>query len=221
MGLEINVGLLGYFLEDEADSGMRPFTEDLDAVNDALRRAGLPRVSEPPADEVEPVELTLGPTSGLQGLRRLAAHAWAGRDLPPPSADPPEDDPLLVRYYESRGEDGAAGAPRFDHLILHPDSSGYYVPLDFEAVLVPDPSSVLAGEVGSSQRLGEELARLAELLEVPPALDPEDEELWAAYDSAGGASEGWRRHGVEAFVCVRLLDAARASVRSGALLVFG
>lgn len=220
MGLEVGVGLLGYFLEDEADEQFRPFTEELGALNEVLREAGLPGFSEPSGDGIEPVELSLGPTSGLQSLRRVAAHAWAGRDVPAPSEEPAEDDRLLARYYESHGEAGEAGAPRYDHLVLHSDSSGYYVPLDFERVLVPGASSVLAGEVGSSHRLCEELQRLADLLELPPGLDPDAEELWEAYDSTAEPSAGWKRHGVEAFVCARLLHASRASVQTGAALVF-
>lgn len=220
MGLDASVGLVAFYLEDEADSKVRPFTEDVAAVNDALREAGLPRFSEPPGDGFEPVELTLGPSSALQALRRVAAHAWGGRDVPEPTEGPAEEDPLLVSYYESRGEGDGEG-PRFDHLVLHSDSSGYYVPFDFEAVIRPDVSSVLSGEVGSSQRLSEELGRLADLLGLPVDLDPDADELWRAYDSTPADASGWRCHGVESFVCARLLHASRASVERGALLAFG
>lgn len=207
MALEVSVGLLGYFLEDEDGAGF--YTEELAAVNDALREAGLPAFAEPAADEVEPVELTLGPVSGLQALRRVAAHVRAGGGVPPPSEEPAEEDPVLAAYYETRGDDGDPRAPRFDHLVLHADASGCYVPLAFDRVL---------GEVGSSHRLREELEPLAEMLGLPAEVEPESGELWDAYDTPG---EGWKRHGVEAFVCARLLHAARASVEHKALLAFG
>jgi hypothetical protein len=54
MGLDVSVGLLGAFLEDEADEGFRPYTEDVAAVNATLRAAGLAPFTEPPPDGIEP-----------------------------------------------------------------------------------------------------------------------------------------------------------------------
>jgi hypothetical protein len=53
----------------------------------------------------------------------------------------------------------------------------------------------------------------------PFGIDPESEELWQASDQQGEGA-GWRRYGVESFTCVRLLAAARESLKRGAAVVF-
>lgn len=51
-------------------------------------------------------------------------------------------------------------------------------------------------------------------------IDPESEEVWeAAGDSSQGDSK-WNHYGVESFSCIRLMATARASIESGAAIVF-
>ena len=85
----------------------------------------------------------------------------------------------------------ALGGERFDHLLLHSDHDGFYVPIPFERVLRGDAGGV--GEVGSSYALRDELETLARSLE-PGS--------------------------VEAVTCAGLLEAAVASLERGALLMF-
>jgi hypothetical protein len=106
---------------------------------------------------------------------------------------------------------------RFDHLLVHSDAEGFYVPVEFDEVLFSDgvPGTML----GSSQALSRECEELAQALGVPADLDPESEELWSASEEQG-AGDGWRQYGVESFTCVRLLAAARESVQRRAAVVF-
>ena len=230
MGLTIEVGALATLLEDDAE-GARYIEEQLGKVNAVLRDAGLPQHDEP---------RTLGPEhrwsadmwgySGLHYLRRIAAHLAFGRPLPPPGTDEDTDDPLIDRYIADVGVDDAGWLKRmvrmprprrdFDHLIIHGDAEGFYMPFDFAEVLDTDPALEIAGGlIGSSVRLLRECDRLASALGIPDDIDSEDEALWEAAD-AQGEGEGWRRYGVEAFTCVRLREAARQSVASGSVIVF-
>jgi hypothetical protein len=186
MSLTATVGLVGVALASEDDPGFTPLREQVDELNRLLRSAGLPPHEEPELDD-DPLEVSLGSYGFLHRLRRVAAYRWAGEPAPEPGPAP-LDDPVLDRYYR---DDGAGGEPRFDHLILHSDHDGFYVPLRFERVLHGSPDGV--GSVGSSYALVEEL----ELLR-----------------------EGLGEDTVERATCDELLEAARASIEQGALLVF-
>ena len=92
------------------------------------------------------------------------------------------------------------------------------MPVDFDRVLLTGDEE-LGEMIGSSQQLLIECGRLREALGIPADLDAEAVELWDAADSQG-QGEGWRRYGVEAFTCMRLLRAAELSVQRGAAIVF-
>lgn len=219
MGLSITVGIRASALEDGA------VPKDYFAgVNAHLAAAGLPA-------HVEPVCEAWGAEmygySGLHYLRRVAASLALRGVVPPPGDEHAPDDPLLHQYYEratgtARGLRRLLGRPRprrlgFDHLMLHSDAEGYYVPIDFEQVIIVGDGAEM---IGSSQRLQAECTRLRDALGIPADLDPEGDEVWAAAD-AQGAGEGWRRYGIESFTCVRLLRAAELSVARGAAIEFG
>ncbi|MGC4998154.1 hypothetical protein [Streptomyces sp. DT195] len=69
-------------------------------------------------------------------------------------------------------------------------------------------------------RLLAETRRLAEALGLPEDLDPHSEEVFEAADAEEPAGEGWQRYGVESYVCLQLLQAARLSIASGAAIAF-
>jgi hypothetical protein len=188
-----------------------------------LAENGLPTYEEPETASWEPVSFDMYGYSGLHYLRRIAAHLAAGLPLPEPGDDGASEDPVQEAYY-----DAVTGkrklfrrSPRFDrrfdHLLVHSDAEGFYVPVEFDEVLFTDdvPGTML----GSSQRLVRECEEVADALGVPRELDPESEELWNA-SANQGEGEDWRRYGVESFTCVRLLAAARASAERGAAVTF-
>ncbi|MFG3093927.1 hypothetical protein [Streptomyces sp. NPDC048202] len=106
----------------------------------------------------------------------------------------------------------------FDHLVHHSDCEGYYVPIEFDHVIVD--KAVPGGYLGSSVRLLAETRRLAEALGLPEDLDPDSEEVFDAADADEPTAEGWQRYGVESYVCLQLLRAARLSVSTGAAIAF-
>lgn len=227
MGLDVVVGVFGEFDEVECEE----FAEDFTVVRRELAVAGLPDWAEPELCEDDVVVYdTYGP-AGLHHLRRVAAHLAASGAVPPPTGKDPAHDPVLQAAHASgpghvvvvRGgtadETGPASAePTFDHLIQHSDVEGYYVPVDFDAVLHSE--DVLGGYLGSSQRLLEECLRVAEALELPIDLDPEADEVRAAARGEVEDPAGWQRHGIASYTCLQLIGAAWHSIKTGAAITF-
>jgi hypothetical protein len=227
VGLSIFVGLGAALREEGDEESLEQLEREFGVVNDLLESFGLPPHEEPyELDAGRAVSLDLYGYSGLHYLRRVAAHLALGGELPPPGGEEAAQDPALREYYQLFDEnmlDGKAGAMRFQHLIIHSDAEGFYLPVDFEEVLVADPSLEVPGDnVGSSRRLLEECLELASALELPDGLDPESEEVWQAADNQGegGGETKWRRYGVESHTCLALIKACRASIETGAAVVF-
>ena len=231
MGLALEVGIL-VSLRGSDEEGLASYRGQFDAVNRALRAAGLGPHREPEGAVAGlPWSADMAWYSGLHTLRRIAAHLWAGEGVPPPGSAGDTADALSEAYYRRGGVapvpllgrllgGGGPRGPRFDHLMLHSDAEGYYLPLDFEKVVVPAASlQVAGGMIGSSPRLLRECEVLAEALGIPATVTADDEEVALAME-ARGQGAGWRRHGVETFCCLRLLEASRISVATGAALVF-
>ena len=222
MGLAVHVGILLDVAESDAEM-LDDLREEFVNVNTVLAENGLPTYDEPEAGSWKPLSFDMHGYSGLHYLRRIAAHLAAGRPLPSPGDDGASSDPVQEAYY-----DAVAGRPRlfrrrtsfdrrFDHLLVHSDAEGFYVPVEFDEVLFSEdvPGTML----GSSHALVRECEELMDALEIPSGIDPENEELCVASEEQG-RGEGWRRYGVEAFTCVRLLAAARASLERGAAVAF-
>ena len=109
----------------------------------------------------------------------------------------------------------------FDHLIMHSDAEGFYLPLEFANVLFPDESLEIAGGmVGSSYGLLRECERIAAVLEIPADLDETSDAVWEAADSQGEGSLKWERYGIESFSCICLMQGCRKSIEARAALVF-
>jgi hypothetical protein len=123
------------------------------------------------------------------------------------------DDALLNQVYAVL----PTGSPGpFDHLVHHSDCEGYYVPVEFERVIVDE--KVRGGYLGSSVRLLKETRRIAQAIGVPEDLDPDSEEVFEATDGETPATDGWQRYGAEAYVCLQLLRAAELSVTTGSAI---
>ncbi len=238
MGLNIRVGVLASH-EDEDDADY--FAEQMQLVNEVLADNGLAEFREPkdmPADKQ--CDYDLGPYSWLHQLRRFAAHLDLRGEVPEPGDEHAAADPVLERYFtlakrHNRPEPGfvkrVAGAAKasdepepklsFDHLILHSDAEGYYVPVAFPKVLYPSKDDIAGAMIGSSQALVEECRRIARALEIPAHLHPDSNELVQATDTQGQGAAMWQKYAIESFTCVRLLHAAEASVAAKSAIVFG
>lgn len=242
MGLALEVGMLSDLTVND-EEGTEWFREDLKKLDGVLANAGLAAHAEPAESAVHSTS-TYG-YSGLHYLRRCAAHLQFNGSLPPPLA-PDEQamhDPLYTRYSAEFVDenDGAepgtfakASTRLFDHLIMHSDAEGFYVPQDFDRVIISDDQAY--GWVGSSYALRRECARVAAALEIPSELfvDYESERFLKAIQNAQAAERKgwalfrpkpaplapWEQHPIAGMLCAKLHGFAGHSIQTGALLVF-
>lgn len=227
MGLALEVGFLADMLENDED-GAEWFETDIDKLNGFIKSQGLKPHEEP--REFEVFSCQMHGYSGLHYLRRIAAHLDLKGKLPEPGDENASSDPVLEEYSDIVVKElgfldklmkKEKRKLSFDHLLLHSDAEGYYLPQDFAEVLFPPEDLEIPGcMVGSSNRLMEECKRIAEALELPLDMDPEAEEVWDASAIQGEGDKLWQKYGVESFSCLRLHYAAKLSVDSGAMLVF-
>lgn len=227
MGLSIEVGILAD-LNDNDQEGAQRFRKEIDTLNRFLASEGLASHVEPESCEV--FSCDMWGYSGLHYLRRVAAHLDLRKRLPPPGDDDSAKDPVLGQYFQMVDNSSAGFLTRlfgrqstrtFDHLIVHGDAEGLYLPVDLDRVLtLSEDYPVAGGMVGSSVRLRDECARLALVLSLPLDIDLESDELLEAAESQGSGKQTWQRYGVESFTCLRLLHAARHSIKTGAAVVF-
>ena len=216
MGLGLEVGVLAD-LRGTDEEGFSSYHEQFEILNEVLRAEGL-------AEHAEPQELEDGFScamfgySGLHYLRRVAAHLALGKPIPPPGDGDAYKDPILNQDYWDRFRTGER--LEYQHLIVHSDAEGSYVPVDFERALVVTSFPLAGGMLGSTQRLQAECADLAGVLGMPVEMDHESDELWRAPDTQGRGQLRWQQYGVETFTCLRLLAACDASLRTKAAIVF-
>ncbi|HXP63841.1 MAG TPA: hypothetical protein VN815_00075 [Steroidobacteraceae bacterium] len=201
-------------------------------LNEALLAAGCERHDEPVELETAlRFSCDMWGYSGLHHLRRVAAYAAFRLATPSPIADGAAEDPVLKRYYaEATQPPGlisrvfrsrAGNRLPYQHLIVHSDAEGYYVPQDFLKVIFPAENLKIPGAmIGSVPRLQEECRALARLLEIPDGLDTESDAVLEAAENPAAFSARWQRYGVESFSCLRLLAACEASLKTGAAIVF-
>jgi hypothetical protein len=227
MGLAIEVGPLADLLENDPE-GAQWLQENFVQLNKFLLGQKLPPHNEPTRCEIFSCDM-FG-YSGLHYLRRIAAHLDLRNALPPPGNDEVIDnDEAMAEYLElamQESSDSPDCVPNrkkrsFDHLLIHSDAEGFYLPQDFELVLTPAQEFEIPGDmVGSSQRLYKECQRLAAALELPPDLDPNSETIHNAADSQGTGASKWQQYGVESYICLQLLQACEHSIQTGAAIVF-
>jgi hypothetical protein len=224
MGLGLEVGYLVVLLDND-EEGAELFKSELERLNTFLVSNNLQPHSEP--KECKVFTCDMYGYSGLHYLRRIAAHLDLKSALPDPGNSDVATDPVMAEYYLGhQGEQNASFVKRapnrtFDHLMLHSDAEGYYLPQDFELVLSPPESlSIAGGMVGSANRLLAECKRLAAALELPHDLDHESDEVWDASNSQGQGVTKWQRYGIESYTCLRLIRACERSIEVGAAIVF-
>jgi len=225
------------------EEGAAWMEEDLTKLNGVLAKANLAPHVEPRETDIISAD-TYG-YSGLHYLRRCAAHLHYVGALPSQEREGKSiEDAHYVRYSNEFESENAALEPgdfarpsqrRYDHLIMHSDAEGYYIPQRFERVLIAGDQAY--GWVGSSYALLDECERLAAALQVPASLlaDGEDMEFGNAIDAAQKPSKGglfaslfkpkrddalWRTHPIAAMMCAKLHNAATHSIRTGAAVVF-
>ena len=238
MGLDIAVGWLASRVRegDDLDELTRPF----DLLNEVLVEAGIAPHHEPldlPDDQV--FEAQMWGYGGLHAIRRLAAYYALERRLAPQLEDGADasEDPVLAKFYrehQRRYDDGRKGwlakwlspsRPKlgFQHLLWHSDCEGFYLPRAFADVIFDEATPQregLGAMVGSATSLLEECQILAGLIDLPAAIDPEDDRLWEAAESPSTDGPLWMRYGVEAFGLARLIHGCELALKHKAVLMF-
>ena len=176
MSPHLTVGLLAD-LERRSDPVAPDLVREFEDLNRVLKKRDLEPHSEP--QDIALWERESDPLN-LHCLRRLAANLDLVGELPTPGTDEnvDEDEPTN-RYYELAGGKQTfltrvfASAPsverHFDHLIVHRDNDGFYLPIDFEAPIEFRSRASGPGWIGSSLRVLEECEALAKRLAEPDA----------------------------------------------------
>ncbi len=224
MGLTICVGFPPEVRESDPEY-VEYFARQFEMANDVLESFGLPVHQEPfDIEDERTFEYTMHDYNRLYYLRRLAAHLALNGEMPPPGDDDAPDDPVLHDYgkiFDTSFGQGKASEMSFQHLIIHSDGEGFYLPVEFEDVLIPDASlELVGGIIGSSQALLRECRELAQALELPESLTVEDAEAWEAQSTQGEGDAKWERYAVESLTCLALIRACEVSVETGAAIVF-
>jgi hypothetical protein len=238
--LDLTVGLLASAVEQADDESVTNVKKGFAELNAVLRDAGLPPHCEPSNLAGQSAfEAQMWGYGGLHNVRRLAAHFAYERELAPPRGYVVEantTDPHLARFYEehTRAAFGRPGLldrilgrgsdmPPFEHLIMHSDCEGFYLPRRLERVVIDRESSQrqgVGGFVGSYVQLLDECKILAQLIDLPTNIDPEAEELWEAAETPAAEGPLWQQYGIEAFCLSRLIRGCELSIETGAALVF-
>jgi hypothetical protein len=231
--------------EEDLEEDLQELREEFVAINQVLRSLGLPEHHEPEQlpDGWE-WDCRIGGYDCLHYLRRIAAHRAVGNGMPEPVVGELPEDPVFEQYNVrcrllARSTIGGATepvtlpmgtplslpvvieGPGFEHLVWHSDCTGYYLPVSFPQVIVlpKDPRwdwRPCGPWLGSVPMLLRECEQLAEALQYPRSLHPEDIRRFTPDPTA----PDWRRYAVEAFVCQALITACEASIRSGCALAF-
>ena len=238
MGLTVAVGLYAQNLavgEEDEEFLNEPFNQ----LSEVLTENGMLSHTEPrtiPNDEY--FEAGMWGYNGMHALRRLAAHLSINGQLPQPAEyGAYSDDPVYVefnrtheRYLESPLSKDFMGLfrkklppPPYQHLIMHSDAEGFYVPQSFNEVIVDWTQPQRPGlgmMIGSSSKLLEECEALAKSLNLPADFDPEADEFLELLEAPPATGKPWQILPVEAHTVANLASAARASLKFGAAIQF-
>jgi len=216
---------------------------EFEAIAQAMQAAGLPPHVEP--TDCEDWCANGYGYSGLHALGEVAGLIWQGRPIPRATLLTGEDTPAEMALFNAHwarlmGKPARGWLARlfpakakpenlpFAHLSLHPDGTGYYVPTPFATPICPSPLPPETEDIwplGSVQKLQEELAILAEALEVPPLLHSESDEVLEFLDEPndGRITDGplWQAQPIATWSLLILREACTHSLKTGAAIHFG
>ncbi|MFE4519161.1 hypothetical protein ACFRMQ_33825 [Kitasatospora sp. NPDC056783] len=214
MGLSISVGLLHDQARNDAE-GLDRHRAAFARLGRALRAEGISWQEPEPTDLPRARTFSAGfPYGYLTQLRRVLVLVELGE---PVTSALEVSELQYDRDCEKIRDETSMLA---SHLLCHSDSSGYYVPVDFEDPLfLPDEAEVEgAGIVGSSQRLLTELSGLASSIGID--LDGEGDPCATGESgpSAGPVADG--PFETERFAWWQLYRACLASIAGGHAIVF-
>jgi hypothetical protein len=217
MSLDLDIGaLVGY--QERDPEGYNQLKSELDAISKWLVQVGVGQYQEP--EDCDMLSVRVGPYSYLHYLRRMAAHLAITGELPPPSDENPSKDIYLKQYFEQVFKEHQIGP--FDNLIIHGDTDGYYVPLDFAPPVAPPKQlGINTWVIGSTFGLLRECEYLAASLQIPiRAYKIVMGHLGRCQDYHIGENLLTEKYLIESHVCICLILACRRSIRTGSALIF-
>jgi hypothetical protein len=214
MGLNISVGMLADLIEND-EAGANWLAATLRGVNAVLAEADRPTYEEP--EQVPPMMSRAQSFnysySFLHYLRRFYANVTHNPKWIPtltPDGESATDDPILDEEMYMMSS----------HLLCHSDSDGFYLPIDFDDIVIDDTGAdrIPGGIVGSSYKL------MRELIEIAPSLGIKlrganltDDEATRINAIAASEEGFWIEH----LVWISLFEAARLSIELKSAIVFG
>jgi hypothetical protein len=212
MGLHIHIGLLAFFVEQEDPEAADNLREEIDLVNEVLIANNLPVHMEPENLSIQGCTSWGFSYSWIYYLRRFYARVindpnWVPT-VTPENEDPADDEVLEEELYI------------FDsHLICHSDGEGFYLPIEFDTVIVDskDKKRIPGGFLGSSYKLRSELISIAPQL----GIKLEEEELTTT-EAKRIAQEAKSQEGfwIEKEVWLSLFEASQLSIKYKTAICF-
>lgn len=213
MGLAVEIGMLADLIANDPE-GADWTRESLAKVNEVLAENNLPQHNEP--EQLPTMHNRAGilsyPYSFLHHLRRVYARATNDPDwtpTPTPEGEDPAEDSVLDKEMDMMSS----------HLLCHSDAEGYYLPIDFNDVIIDEKNQdrIPGGLLGSSCRLLEELIRIAPKLGITldggQLSDAEADKINKDFESEEGL---W----IEKIVWISLFEAARLSIEHKTAICF-
>jgi hypothetical protein len=236
MGLALEVGILAD-LKDADEEGYASYVDEFENLSKVLCSKGLREHVEPDeADEIFSCDMLS--YTGIHYLRRIAVHLALGKSTPAPGNRETYQNVALNEEYFERFDAGKDMT--YQHLVVHSDAEGFYVPIEFNRVIATPTLRLSGGWVGSTQRLQAECGELASMLSMPLGMHYESPELliaantqlhprsqssrrlwpWRRRETQRSDDLTWKQYGVETYACLRLLAACEVSLRTRAAIVF-
>lgn len=213
MGLAIGVGDLADAIKNDPEAA-DCFKEEFATLNEVLKAENLPVHDEP--TELPQISSRSDydgfPYSFMHYLRRFYARSINNADwipIPVKEGEEPAEDEVL---------DEQASMCE-SHLLCHSDCEGYYLPLDFDDVLISDDHEIPGGLLCSSYQLMKELIAIAPKLGIK-IVDGKLSDVEASTINQE-VSEQKGGFWIEKLVWLSLFEAARLSIEYKSAIHFG
>jgi len=203
MGLAIEVGMYASLLK-HAPEEAKWLTKTYSMLQQVLKENRLEGYSEPKSiNGLNGRTLCSSfPYSYLHYLRRFYAHCVANSNWEPtpvvdgvdPTKDPVVNDESMMLS---------------SHLLCHSDCEGFYLPVEFNEILIDEKNRIPGGLLGSSYKLLEELVSIAAKLGIELDNGVMSDEEAVRVNKLSESGQGFHR---ELVVWIALFEAARLSI---------
>lgn len=231
MGLALETGILSDLKTNDFE-GYEYYKSQFEIIYKVLAENGIQFNYKEPEDIKDDLiwSSQMYGYGGLHYLRRLSAHIWDNQSSISPGVENSDEDEILGSYFENLYTEGpfiyspvskgwfSKKRKTFDHLLIHSDAEGFYIPVDFDKVILDE--NISGGFLGSTFRLKEELERLAEWLELDLSIDANSEEVFLLPESHNKSNTKWKKFAIESHSCINLYKACNESIKNKCAITF-